>query len=234
MPNLLEKALVNPLTRIGEQFAAIVPAVILVVLILVVGGLLAYAVRWLVYRLLVAVRFDHLAARSGLAGTIERTGIFQSASDFGARVVQGLVWLLIVLVALDATGAPVAETLVVRFASYVPNLLSAGLVLLLGSLVSKFLARSALLGAVNAQWPAARLVAGGVRVLVMAMAVAIALEELRIGRTVVLVSFAILFAGIITALAIAFGMGARDIARTWLQSKITRGAPEDQEVFRHF
>jgi hypothetical protein len=100
--------------------------------------------------------------------------------------------------------------------------------------VSKFLARSTLLAAVNAQWAAARILAGGVRVLVMSLAVVVALEQLRIGRTALLVTFAILFAGIVMAGAIAFGLGARDLAHEWLRTKARPQAPEEEEeVFRH-
>jgi hypothetical protein len=183
----------------------------------------------------VLTKFDRLVSRSSLRDVIENTGIFRSASDFGARLAQGVVWLIVILVALDSTGTPMAEALVVRFVNYVPNLVSAGLILLLGELISKFLARSALLAAVNAQWAGARAVAGAVRVMVMALAVAMALEELHIGRNLLIVSFSILFLGIVIAAAIAFGLGARELAREWMNSKLHRGVPpENEEVFRHF
>jgi hypothetical protein len=92
--------------------------------------------------------------------------------------------------------------------------------------------RSALLAAVNAQWPAARLIAGGVRVLVMTLAVVIALEQLRVGSVALLVAFAIVFAGIVFAMALAFGLGARDMARQWLEAKV-RSSVAEEEVFRH-
>jgi hypothetical protein len=233
MRELMIRAFVEPFDRLGHQFAQIVPAVVAVVIVLVVGAVIAHFARYVVYRLLVAARFDRLAARSGFAGMVERIGVFRSPSDFVARVVEGLLWLIVILIALDSTGASTAEGLVVRFVNYVPALLSAALVLVLGSIISKFLARSALLAAVNAQWPAARAVAGAVRVIVMALTVAIALEELRIGKSVLLVTFGILFAGIVIAGAVAFGLGARDLAREWLQSKVTRSLPEE-EAFRHF
>ena len=105
--------------------------------------------------------------------------------------------------------------------------------LLLGSVISKFLARSTLLAAVNAQWAGARLLAGGVRVLVMSLAVVIALEQIRIGRTALLTSFAILFAGIVIAAAIAFGLAGRELARGWLEQRMRPQAKEEEEVFRH-
>jgi len=72
-----------------------------------------------------------------------------------------------------------------------------------------------------------------VRLLVMMLAVVVALEQLRIGRTALIVAFAILFGGIVIAGAIAFGFGARDLARDWLQSKMKPREREEEEVFRH-
>ncbi len=233
MHGLVDRALIEPFHRLAEILRLVGPVIMTVLIILLVGGAIAWIVRRIVYRLLVALHFDRLAGQTGMAATIERTRIFRSPADFGARVVQGALWLLIVLVALSAADTKLTQDLVMRFVNYVPDLITATLVLLLGSVVSKFLARSALLAAVNAQWAGARLVAGGVRILVMSLAVVVALEQLRIGRTALLVSFAILFAGVVIAAAIAFGLGARDMAREWLQTKIRPRAPEDEEVFRH-
>ena len=233
MHGLASRILFEPLRRLAEQLRLVGPAVVAVVLILLVGGLVAWVTRRVVYRLLSWLRFDRLVAQTGMGSTIERTRIFHSPADFGARLVEGVVWLLIILLALSAADTKMTQELVDRFVNYVPDLVTAALVLLLGSLVSKFLARSTLLAAVNAQWAGARLLAGGVRVLVMSLAVVIALEQLRIGRTALLVSFAILFAGIVIGGAVAFGLAARDLAREWLQSKMRAQPPEDEEVFRH-
>lgn len=229
----LERPFFEPFVRLGQQFAQILPWLITVSVILVVGGVVAAIVRRLVAWLLGAVHFDRLAAKSELAHTMERTGIFRSASDFVARLVQSLLWLIIILAALSAIDSALTQALVERFVNYIPALITAALILLFGSAVSRFLARSALLAAVNAQWAGARAIAAGVRILVMTMAVAVALEELHIGRTFVLMSFAILFSGIVIAGAIAFGLGARDIARNWMQSKIQKNPAEDEEIFHH-
>jgi small-conductance mechanosensitive channel len=177
-------------------------------------------------------RFDRLVQRTGFASMIERTGVFRSPSDVGARFVQAIVWVLVALFALNATDTPASVEMVRRFVDYIPNVLAAGLVLLLGVVVSRMVSRSALLAAVNAQWPAARLIAGGVRVLVMTLAVVIALEQLRVGSVALLVAFAIVFAGIVFAMALAFGLGARDMARQWLETKV-RSSVAEEEVFRH-
>jgi len=233
MPGLIENAVIEPFHRLAQQLALVVPALITVLVILIVGGALAYLARLLTYRLLVVTHFDRLMIQTGAASTIDRARVFRSPSDFGARLVQGVLWMFIILLALSATNAQMTQDLVVRFVNYVPDIIAATLVLLLGSVVSKFLARSALLAAVNAQWSGARLIAGGVRLLVMSLAVVIALEQLRIGRTALLVSFGILFGGVVLGGAIAFGFVARDLARDWVQSILKSRASEDEEVFRH-
>ncbi len=232
MPSLFDQSFVDAFNRLVEQLGRIVPALLIVLIILLIGGALAYLARIATYRTLQVARFDRLTG-GRWGDSIVSTGVFRSPADFGARVMQGIVWLFIILFAMNVVNPQLAEQLVTRLVNYIPDLVTAALVLLLGSAVSKFLARSALLAAVNAQWPAARLIAGGVRLLVMSLAVVVALEQLRIGRTALLVSFAILFAGVVIAGAIAFGYGARDLARNWLQSQMHPQDREDQEVLRH-
>jgi hypothetical protein len=233
MHGILETTILEPFDRLARQLAQVVPILVTVLLILIVGGGLAYLVRRLTYGALVLLKFDRLVAGTGLSHAIERTALFRSPSEFGARVAQGTVWLFIILFALSAAGTEVTDALVARFVNYIPDLVTAVLVLLLGWSVSQFLSRSALLAAVNAQWAGARFFAGCVRVLLMSLTVVVALEQLRIGRTALLVSFAILFAGIVIAGAIAFGLGGRDLARAWLESRVKAPPPGEKDPLQH-
>jgi len=81
--------------------------------------------------------------------------------------------------------------------------------------------------------PDARFIAGSVRVLLMSLTVVVALEQLQIGRTALLVSFAILFSGIVIAAAIAFGLGGRDLAREWLASRVKAKPEEEKDPLQH-
>ena len=102
MRSLFDRMLIDPFNRLADQSAHIVPLLIIVVVTLLVGGFIAFVLRWLTYRLLQAARFDRLVQRTGLSSMIERSGVFHSASDVGARFVQALVWAFIVLFALSA------------------------------------------------------------------------------------------------------------------------------------
>ena len=233
MQRLIERAFIEPFHRLAALVWQVLPAVVTVMVILVVGGFLAWLVRQGVYRLLFAAHFNRRVAETRLARAIDRTLIFRSPADCVARVIHGALWLVIVLLALAAVDTTLTQEMLTRFVNYVPDLVTAMLVLLLGSVISKFLARSTLLAAVNAQWAGARLLAGAVRFLVMTLAVVVALEQVRIGRTALLVTFAIIFAGVVIAAAIAFGLGGRDLARQWLEKRVHSTPPQDEEIFHH-
>ncbi len=234
MRQLFEQTFLIPLGRLTEQFAQFLPALFTVLFLLIIGGAIAHVVRVLTQGLLQALKFDRFMAETELGSMVRRSGAFRSPSEFAARLLQGVLWLFFVLMALTAVDTEMTRNLVVRFVNYVPDIITALLVVLLGSVVSKFLARSALLAAVNAQWPGARMIAGGVRLLVMSLAVVVALEQLRIGRTALLVSFAILFAGVVIGLAVALGLAGRDLAKEWLESRIReRAQAEEEEVLHH-
>src|SRR5712691_995016 len=220
MQRLIERAFIEPFHRLAALAWQVLPAIVTVMAILVVGGFLAWLVRRGVYSLLFAAHFNRRVAETRLARAIDRTLIFRSPADCVARVIHGALWLVIVLLALAAVDTTLTQEMLTRFVNYVPDLVTAMLVLLLGSVISKFLARSTLL-------------AGAVRFLVMTLAVVVALEQVRIGRTALLVTFAIIFAGVVIAAAIAFGLGGRDLARQWLEKRVHSAPPQDEEIFHH-
>ncbi len=233
MQRLIERAFIEPFHRLAQLAWQTLPSIVTVIVILLVGGFFAWLVRRGVYRLLFAIHFNRRVAETRVARAIDRTLIFRSPAECVARVVQGGLWLVIVLLALAALDTNLTQEMLTRFVNYVPDVVTAVLVLLLGSVISKFLARSTLLAAVNAQWAGARLLAGAVRFLVLTLAVVVALEQVRIGRAALLVAFAIVFAGVVIAGAIAFGLGGRDLAHEWLEKRLHSAPPEDEEIFHH-
>ena len=128
---------------------------------------------------------------------------------------MALVGFLAGLKALD-TG--VTDTLASGALAYLPNLLVAGLIFAAGIAVARFLQRTALVSAVNMQLRSARVYSLGVKWLVVLFASALALQQLQVGGAVLTVSFAVVFGGIVLALALAVGLGSRGaVSREWEQ-----------------
>jgi hypothetical protein len=94
----------------------------------------------------------------------------------------------------------------------------AAILLIAGTLLARFLARSVLIGAVNEQLQYARFLSLGIKWLVLVLTAAMALEHLQIGGNIVGLAFGILFGGIVFTLALAVGLGSRDLVSRSLEN----------------
>ena len=101
-----------------------------------------------------------------------------------------------------------------------PRILIAVLILIVGWAVSVFVAQAALLTAVNAGFRLARPIATALQFLVVAIALAMALEQLGIAQGIVIAAFVVAFGGIVLALALAFGLGGVEFARRALERRL--------------
>jgi hypothetical protein len=234
MKGFWEQAVLTPLRELGQQAISSLSSLMGMLILILLGLVVGWLAKELIYRALRLLRFDRLCDRLGVGHEIERLGVARSCSYLAGQVVQGIIILTALLAGLNAMRSPWTQNLVERFFLYMPHLLAAFVILVLGVLVSRFLGRSALIAAVNRNMPSARLLASLTRIFIMALTVVAALDELGISRTTIIVTFAILFGGLVTAAAIAFGLGARDLARDLLQSQFRpRPKAEAEDTLRH-
>lgn len=234
MKSFWDQAILAPLRELGQQALTSLSSLLGMLALVLLGLLVGWLAKEVVYRVLRILRFDRLCGRLGVGQEIERMGFVHSCSYLAGQVVQGMVILTALLAGLNALGTPLTRNLVERFFLYLPHFLAALVILVVGTLVSRFLGRSVLIAAVNAGMPAARLLAGLTRFFIVVLTVVAALDELGISRTTIIVTFAILFGGVVTAGAIAFGFGGRDLARELLQSQFRPQAkPEAEDTMRH-
>jgi hypothetical protein len=105
---------------------------------------------------------------------------------------------------------------------YLTHAVGAVFLLIAGNLIARYLARTVLIGAVNAQLQYARFLSLGVKWLVLVLTAAMVLDHLQIGGNVVELAFGILFGGIVLTLALAVGLGSRDLVSRSLESHVDR------------
>jgi len=98
-----------------------------------------------------------------------------------------------------------------------PQVFVAFVVLFVGMLAANFFSRAALLSAVNAGFPSPKMLSETIRIVIGFLAVAMALEQVGLGRQTVEIAFAILFGALMLGLAIAFGLGGRRLAQRFLE-----------------
>jgi hypothetical protein len=146
-------------------------------------------------------------------------------------------WTIIVvgvLIGIAAFDTTLTSSLVMNVFGSLPNLLTAAVLFFVGHMLARFLSRGVLIGAVNMNLPYAGLLGVGVRWLVLVLATAMALDHVGIGGSIVSLAFGILFGGIVLALALAIGLGSKDMVAKSLERELTKppDEPADQP-FRH-
>jgi hypothetical protein len=217
------------LTRFADLLPGLAALIVALLISIVVGCILAAIVR----PLLSSMRFDERLARWGFPSVAEWSPM-KSPTLLVSRAIAALVMLTGFLIGIAAVDAEWTSQLARSIVAYVPNLLGAALVLLVGSVIARFLARSVLIGAVNLNLHYARLLSLGVKWMVVVLTVAMALEHLRIAPGIVKLAFGILFGGIVITLALAVGLGSKDLVTKSLERDAQKASGDNQEEpFRH-
>jgi hypothetical protein len=214
--------------EIVVNVANFLPGVLVALLLVVATFVVAVLARAVLVRGLRSLDFDRRAEQYGF-GSLSGWPGAAGPSLTVARIAYWTILVLGLLVSLTALNATIPSQLALSVFGYVPHLLAALIILLIGIVAARFLARSVLIGAVNMRMQSARLLSLAVKWLVLLVAVAMALEHLGIGRTILLLAFGILFGGVVFAAALAVGLGARDAVRRTLERQLEEPArPADR------
>lgn len=212
----MEFALKQSTQRVVGVLVNFLPGVAVLLVSVVVLTALGWLLAWACRAILTRLRFDEKLASQRLPGAVTSLGDWSPSHSPTLLVSRIVLWLCIIIgLAIGITAfdaAYEANSQVEMFVlPYLTHLIGAILLLFFGGLVARFLSRSVLIGAVNAQLQYARVLSLGVKWLVIVLTAAMALDHLRIGGTIVALAFGILFGGIVFALSLAVGLGSRDL-----------------------
>jgi hypothetical protein len=228
----LNEALSLSVNRIITGVANFLPGL----LALFFAVLLAFPVAWMLSRgtrkFLQTISFDERLDMWGFSAVADLSPK-RSPTLLASRLVHWTILLLGLLVGLTALDANLTSGLAVRALTYLPNIVVAAIVLMVGSVVARFLAQGVLISAVNMQIGAARLLSLGVKWLILVVSAAMAMEHLGVGGSILHLAFAILYGGIVLGLALAVGLGSKDVvSRSW-ERQIERSAEEQETPIGH-
>lgn len=208
-----------------QSIARLLPSVVAMLLFFALSAVLAVAVRAAVRR---------ICERLALDRRLREWGVWPVGGDRQASPTKLLTrlsfWTVLILgvfFGLSVLDAPAASAVSMWLLAYVPRLLVGIAVFAVAVGAARIVERNVLIGAVNMGMQSARLIALGARWLVVLLGAAIALDQAGVGSNVVTVAFGILFGGIVFALSLAVGLGAKDFVARSLQRRFPEaGAPE--------
>ena len=204
--------LLEPAKVVLGQIGQFVVNVLLVVIILIIGWVISKLIKTLVTKGLRAVKLDDLSARIELDSLLEKGGINYSLSELVGVICYWLSLLVAFMVAINAVGLTIAAELLKQVVSYIPSVIAAMFILILGMFMATILKNIVQTAANNAGLSQSKILSGIVETIVIVFAVFVALEQLQIGIRITELTLGIVLGSIGLGLALAFGLGCRDIA----------------------
>jgi hypothetical protein len=196
--------------------------------ILFAGYLLAKVLEKLTDRLLRRIRLNYLLERGGITQAVERSGTHVNPTRVISNLVFWLVMFTVILLAANALGLQSLANVVSKLVSYIPSVIAAIVIVLVGIVLGGFVGGliQASAGGLHGGRALARTGRGGV----ILLAVFMALQELGIATDIVTTAFAILFGAIALAMALAFGLGNRELAAEVTREWYERWRREREEL----
>jgi hypothetical protein len=204
-----------------DGFFAFLPNLLGFLVILLVGFIVAKVVASVVRKLLDKVGLDRHLRGSDANKYVDRVLPGASASNGIARVVFWLVFAFFLFAAIGALKIPAVTTFMNQVLAYLPNIIVAILIFVVAALIAGAVA--AAVTNFMGDTPTGKIVATVVPALVMVIALFMILDQLRIAETIVTIAFAATMGALALGLALAFGLGGRDVARQLLEDAYAEG-----------
>jgi len=204
--------LLEPARNVLTQISQFMLNVLLVIVILIIGWLISKLIKAIVTKALKAIKLDTLSSRIELDKVLGKGGITYSLSDLIGVVCYWLGLLVTFMVAINAIGLTVAADLLNQVVLYIPNVIAGIFILIIGMFAATALKNIVTTAANNAGLSQGKLLGKIVETVVVVFAVIIGLEQLNIGMRVTELTIGIILGSFGLGLALAFGLGCKDIA----------------------
>jgi flagellar biosynthesis protein FliQ len=209
--------MLEPLRRFLVQVGEFLPRLALALVVILVGWLLARVARYAIVKGLRAINFHVVTQRAGLDGFLRDGGIHSDTTDIIALIVYWLVILGALVVGFNTLGLIYVTDLLGRVILFVPKVLVALLVLAFGAYFARFIANAITAYCKNVHIQDAELLGRLAQYAILTFVILIALDQVNIGGDIVRQSFLIILAGLVFALALAFGLGGKEWAAELLE-----------------
>jgi hypothetical protein len=209
------------LTQIGE----FLPRLALAIAVLIAGWLLAKVARVAIVRGLRAINFHVLTERAGMDGFLRQGGIESDTTDILGVLVYWVVVLAALIIACNGLGLTYITDLLREVVLFVPKVIVALLILAFGAYFARFVGNAVIAYCRNVGIQDGELLGRLAQYAIVVFVVLMALDQVKIGGDIVRQSFLIVLAGVVLALALAFGLGGKD----WAARRLERWWPRERK-----
>lgn len=223
----------EPLREVYSKFVNFLPNLLAMLIVIVAGVIAAWLIKALLVHGLKAVKFDSWSDRMGLTSAMRKGDLWSKPTAVLGSVVFWILIIIAVMAGLSTLKMDAIDNLVASFVLYLPRAMSAVLILVFGYIIAGFVGRAVVIAAVNQGFHYARLFAEAVRLLMIVLILAMALEQLQVAPIIVVSAFSIMFGGIVLALAISFGVGGIESARKIIEKEYADRQEKHRDEIDH-
>ena len=209
----MPQQLLRILESLQQTVVDAVPRVLMGLAVIVALVLTAKIVERLLRTLLVRVRFDSLLEQAGLDKLLQRVGIRQSLNLVLPRLAYFLLLFLFARTAAEAFGLTAISEAIASMFAYLPNVIAAVLLVVVGSSVSQFAGRTVTQAAEDSGIEFARSLGSLVSGLILFIVGVMAIGQLKFDTDMVRIVTVCTLSGFALAFGLSFGLGTRDITR---------------------
>jgi hypothetical protein len=213
-----------------DAFFGFVPQLLGFLLVLLIGYIVARIVKGVLTRVLEKVGTDR-ALHSGSTGSyVNKVAPDIKPSQVVGKLAFWFIFLGAVSIAVSQLGIPALTTFVAAIGSYLPNVIAAILIFIVAGVIAA--AVGGLVARTMGDTPTGKVVGSVVPVLVMAIATFMILDQLQIAPEIVTITYGALIGGVFLAMALAFGLGGREVAAQMLGDAYRQGLEQRGTVRR--
>ncbi len=180
MSNFFQMIL-DPLKEVYLKFVSFLPNLLAMLIVIIIGIAVARIIKALLIHTLKVIKFDSWSDRMGLTSAMRKGDLWSKPTEVLGALVFWILIIVAVMAGMSTLKLQAIDSLVANFVLYLPRAVSAVLILVFGYIIAGFVARAVVIGAVNQGFHYARLLAEAVRLLMIILILAMALEQLQVG-----------------------------------------------------
>jgi hypothetical protein len=218
----VEEKLLEALAALGNLIASAIPKIAVGILLTIVGWVLAKGIEFILRTMLVRVRFDSLMERAGVTKALRRTGLRQQLSLLLPKLAYFLIVFLVAKIASDVIGLIAVSNAIGAFFSYLPNVLAALVLLILGTTAGQFAGQLVTRAAESSGIDSAPALGKLVSALIIFLVAMMAIGQLKIDTEMVRIVTSFVLGAAALGFGLAFGLGTRDVVRNIVTGFYTR------------
>jgi hypothetical protein len=212
MDTNLYRAMLDPFLTTVHRMASYVPNFIAAFLLLLAGMFTARALRTVAEGVLAKAKLDEHTCRVGINEVLQRLGMGKSPTYGVCFLIYWFVLFIFIVSAANAVNMTVVSEMLERFLLFLPRILAGVLILFGGLLFARFLSEIVRSASEANSIPGGAGMARALYVAVLVFASITSLEQIGIETRLISSAVLIILASVGLALALAFGMGGRDVA----------------------